>query len=184
MSEFLHRIASHLFDDVTISRVLDSWLADYGFELANASHWVGRAWIRLVYVVSWCRLIGLGIRFWCFGSFHRHCLRRFRWGSASVWCLRYEVTARLPFAQRLSRSPSRVPSRQWRSCNGYCLKPIRHIAWAMRTKHFRCLPNGPSSCCVVWARCRSRSLHLNRVARQPRMIRMSHDVNYTDVSRW
>lgn len=59
MSGLLHRIAARLCDEATISRVVDPWFSDYRFELAGAAHWMERAWIHIVYLVSWCRLISV-----------------------------------------------------------------------------------------------------------------------------
>ena len=59
MSTLLRWVAARACEDAAMSRILDSWWADYRFELASASHWPRRLWIQIVYLLSWCRLVGI-----------------------------------------------------------------------------------------------------------------------------
>jgi hypothetical protein len=50
---FLYRLAKPVCEDITMARVLDSWLADLRFEYATADRWAKRIWIRVVYTAAW-----------------------------------------------------------------------------------------------------------------------------------
>lgn len=55
----LYRIAATWMSEITVTRVLDSWLADFRFEYGAATRWSERARIRLIYTCAWFRYLVL-----------------------------------------------------------------------------------------------------------------------------